>query len=433
MTTSRFTRRQFMHRTLASGAAAYAAARLAGCAATPATNPAPAPPIAAPRPDPSTPILYWTAQTEASLAWPVTTLSSGWVEYGATPSLGNKATAGDDIADYTEGFSAAALRDTGMDQTRPQNLDPKVLRARLKNLPPGTQIFYRIHTQPQDGSPVLSGNLRQFTLPDAHAPQARIAFWNDTHDNQEILKSLHALTPKEPTDLLVWNGDASNNIDREDQIVPIYLAPAKGLDITRDFPLIFVRGNHDQRGRMAAKLGHYSALRSSYLSFRLGPVAAIVLDTGEDKPDNHPTFQGRPAAEPLLQKQAAWLAAEILKPGIADAPFRIVICHMPLRWRDETLPDYAGSGYDHFCVRGRALWHDTLVRWKAQLVISGHTHESLFMPPSAAFPYAQIIGGAPQPNNSRLLRLTATPQSLKIRSLSLTNTLSREESFSPLK
>ena len=346
---------------------------------------------------------------------------------------GKKTVAGEDVADYVEGFSAAALQGAGVGGAfGPADVDAKVLRARLKDLAPGGQIFYRVHTRPEGGGPGIYGEVRQFTLPDARAAETRIAFWNDTHDNQEILKSLHALTGKESTDLLVWNGDASNNIDREDQIVPIYLTPGKGLDIARTLPMVFVRGNHDERGRMAVRLGHYSAMRRSYCSFRIGPVAAIVLDTGEDKPDNHSTFQGRPAFEPLLRKEAEWLAEEVRKPGIVDAPYRVVICHMPLRWRDEGPQDYAQTGYDRFCVRGRGVWHETLVRWKAQVVISGHTHESLFMPGNAAFPYAQIIGGGPQSNSARLLRLNADGQGLKIRTLELSGKVLREEAFSPV-
>jgi hypothetical protein len=255
------------------------------------------------------PMLYWTGEREASLSWPVKALARGWVEYGPTPALGMAAAAGDDVADYVEGFSEAGLRGAGMDVVSgTPNLDAKVLRARLANLTPGRRVHYRVHTQPVEGSSSYSA-VRQFTLPDARAAEARVAFWNDTHDNQQTLRSLQALMLNEPADLLVWNGDASNNLEREDQLVPIYLAPGKDLDISRAQPIVFVRGNHDERGRMAARLGHYSAMRRSYLSFRIGPVAALVLDTGEDKPDNHPTFQGRPAFEPLLRKEAEWLAA----------------------------------------------------------------------------------------------------------------------------
>jgi predicted phosphodiesterase len=434
MNTPHLTRREFLQRTLAGGAAAAAGA-LAGCvsggSAASASSPPPTDGVI--RPTECIPMLYWTGEREASLSWPVKALSRGWVEYGSSPVMGRKAMAGDDVADYAEGFSEAALQAAGMSGvSAPPNLDAKVLRARLKDLAPGQPVYYRVHTQPEDGQSIY-GEVRQFTLPDGRATDARLAFWNDTHDNQETLKSLQALTSKEPADLLVWNGDASNNIEREDQIVPIYLAPGKGLDITRTLPMVFARGNHDERGRLAARLGHYSAMRRSYFSFRIGPVAALVLDTGEDKPDNHPTFEGRPAFEPLLKKQSEWLAAEIGRPGIADAPYRLVICHIPLRWRDEKPQDYAQSGYDRFCVRGRALWHESLVRWKAQVVISGHTHESRFLAANEAFSYAQITGGGPQPNVARLMRLNANRQTLAVQTLDLTGKVLREERFSPIR
>jgi hypothetical protein len=435
MGSSQFTRREFVRRGLACGAAAVAAERLIGCASAPAVveTASPTPAEGVLRPAECRPMLYWTGEREASLAWPVSVLSRGWVEYGATPAMGKRAVAGDDVADYVEGFSAAALAGAGMAGVAgPMDVDAKVLRARMKGLMPGGRVYYRVHTQPEGGGQSLYGEVRQFTLPDARATEARMAFWQDTHDNREILQALHRLTGSEATDLLVWNGDVSNNTEREDQIVPLYLAPGGGLDVTQALPLVLVRGNHDERGRMAARLGHYSGMRRSYLSFRIGPVAAIVLDTGEDKPDNHPTFGGRPAFEPFLRKEGAWLAEEIQRPGIADAPFRIVICHMPLRIKDETPPDYAGSGYDHFCVRGRAVWHESLVRWKAQVVMSGHLHESLFLPGDAAFPYAQMIGGGKVPAAARLLRLNADGRALRIRVVDLAGKVQREESFAPL-
>jgi hypothetical protein len=164
--------------------------------------------------------------------------------------------------------------------------------------------------------------------------------------------------------------------------------------------LAFSWGNHDVRGPWAYRLPEIVATPNGrpYYSFRSGPVAAIVLNTGEDKPDDHPTFGGRVAFEQFRREQAAWLAEQIRRPGIADAPYRVVFCHMPLRWTTEpilTAADYAGGGYDNYSRVSRDLWDASLRAWGTQVLISGHTHESAWIPATAEFPYAQLTGGAP--------------------------------------
>jgi predicted phosphodiesterase len=325
--------------------------------------------------------------------------------------------AGEEIADFVGGFTTLAIHNGATDRPEPIT---DALRARLNELVPGQSIYYRVHWRSLDGmGPTVAGEVRKLILPDPEAKRAAIAIWNDTHDHHDTLRALHKLTAKEPTDLLVWNGDVSNNIELEEQIVPLYLAPAQGLDITPRFPMVFARGNHDIRGRMAFRLGHYTGFRESYYSFRAGPVAGIVLDTGEDKPDNHPSFQGRVAFESYLREQAGWLASEIKRPGIADAQYRLVFCHIPLRWRNEAQPDYAHGGFDHVSLRGRTLWHASLVRWKADMVVSGHTHEWRFIAADKSFPYAQLVGGGPLAQSACLLRLNAGNEGINIRIVAL--------------
>ncbi len=48
----------------------------------------------------------------------------------------------------------------------------------------------------------------------------------------------------------------------------------------------------------------------------------------------------------------------------------------------------------------RDEWHDALVDWKAQVVISGHMHRTAYLPGNEDFPYAQLVGGGPKPNQA---------------------------------
>lgn len=387
---------------LATGAMA-ADAPPAGAPAPKPPAPAPAPPVP-PAPLPpaeavSAPVAWWSGARELTLTWAVSNQARGWVEYGPTEALGRKAT-GNDF-----GFTVSGRF---------------VIKISLHELAPGDTVFYRVWTQPQTSKdPAKAGPLRRVKVPSAEAAEAHLAVWNDTHDREATLKRLHALTLADPPDALLWNGDVSNDIQRETDIPGLYLAPAKGLDLGALAPVLFVRGNHDVRGGAAWALPQYTGTRRPFYSFRIGPLAGIVLDTGEDKPDDHPSFGGRAAFAPLIREQAAWLAEEIRRPHLASAPYRVLFCHIPLRWKDERAPDYLADGYDHFSRRGRDAWHDSLVKWGAQLVVSGHTHQSHYLPADGAFPYAQLVGGGPNLGEARLLRFLANRERLRVRMLDI--------------
>ncbi len=303
----------------------------------------------------------------------------------------------------------------------------RVLRIRLRGLKPGRTYRYRVVVRPvsgRDKNPVTGATHTLRTLnPDA--PATAFCVWNDTHDVAPTLAALAKLTNAEPADFLLWNGDISNNIDREDRIAGLFLSPAGGVNLAEGPPVLITRGNHDVRGVAANRLAQYIDRPEGrpYHAFRSGPVGAVVLDTGEDKPDDFPGFDGMVNFAELIREQAEWLAREIEKPYLRDAPYKVVFCHIPLRWRDESRPDYAKGGYDHWSERGRLAWHDALVKWGAQLVISGHTHERLHLPATAAFPYSQIVGGGPGrggftgEDRPYLIRVNADAKSLRVRLL----------------
>jgi hypothetical protein len=184
--------------------------------------------------------------------------------------------------------------------------------------------------------------------------------WNDTHLNNASIQKLHDVTPG--ADFLLWNGDTCNDWKSEELLIPTLLYPGER-DITAGRPLFLTWGNHDVRGPHGFQMPDIVATPGGrpFYAFRSGPMAAICLHTGEDKPDSHPSFRGRVAFDRLRREQAKWLADTIRRPEIRDAPFRIVFCHIPLRWVDESVQDYAHGGFDRHSGRSRDAWHDLLV------------------------------------------------------------------------
>lgn len=305
----------------------------------------------------------------------------------------------------------------------------KVLRVRLSGLPADTEIKYEVVTEAGQGdAEVVRSGPRLFRTLAPGRESTRFVVWNDTHQNAETLQRLDKLTPA--ADFMIWNGDTCNDWHEESLIAPTLLHPA-GCDFTARRPLQLVWGNHDVRGRYGFLVPDYVATPEGkpYCAIRSGPVAAICLHTGEDKADDHPSFAGRADFQPLREEQARWMKQVVESdPLIRDAPYRVVFCHIPMRWTDET----TDAGYDWFSKRSRDLWHGVLVQWKTQVVISGHTHRSAWIPASGDFPYPQMVSGGPKPEAARWIEGTADAKSLRLTMRDLEGKTTMEQSFQPL-
>ena len=394
-------------RFLLQSAGGSLAGGLAAARGAPATAPLPADGAAGPIVQ-SPPVVMAPRADGAEIVWAVARLARGRVEVDA----GGKTRV---FAGTPDGFA-------------PQG--DRVLRVRLDGLKPGTVCRYRTITEA--GAPPAAREespWRTFRTLDPAASATHFAVWNDTHNQAPVLGKLDDLTPE--VDVLFWNGDTCNNWDEENWIAPTLLHPG-GRDLTARRPLCFVWGNHDVRGRWAFRAPAYVAMPQGrpFHAFRSGPVAFVCLHTGEDKPDDHPSFEGRAAFEPLRREQAAWLRDHVLAtPGLCDAPFRVVVCHMPMRMADET----GKADYDLFGKRSRDLWHDPLVAWKAQVVVSGHAHQPAWVPASDAFPYAQLIGGGPKPENATWIDGQAGPGGLRLVMRKLDGSVVADQTLQPVR
>ena len=308
-------------------------------------------------------------------------------------------------------------------------LSEHVLKFRLPPLPAGTTVRYRVvaraagwikvrqfyHAEFKAG-PTQTSDERSFRTLDSSAESTRFVVWNDTHENDETLASLRALTTPLKPDFLLWNGDQSNDIHFERDMAGQFLAPS-GLAIADRWPLAYVRGNHDVRGPAARALPNFTGTPDDryFYGFRSGPVAAIVLDTGEDKPDANPLLGGMAAFEAMQRDQATWLKEIVREPWFREAPHRVMFCHIPLWFRHPRLPNNRFDG-TRFC---RELWAPTLLEAGVKLVISGHTHDFVWMPAGAEQPIAQLIGGGPQPKTATLIHITATRAELSLKMMKL--------------
>lgn len=358
-----------------------------------------------------TPLVLMSPRADGIEAvWSVTRLSRGRLEWESGPKTNGQA--------GTDAFGFV-----------PQSSG--VLRVRVSGLQPGTTYRVRSHTIAADTGETVVSEWKTFKTLNPRAETTRFVMWNDTHMQTETIRALNAASP--PADFLVWNGDTCNDWSKEEAIIPALLHPGE-CDITAGRPLFVTWGNHDCRGLYAFRMPEVIATPTGrpFYAFRSGPLAVICLHTGEDKPDHHPSFRGRVSFDALRAEQARWLATIIEQPEFRDAPYRLVFCHIPLRWRDESPQDYDKSGFDRHSGRSRAAWNKQLVGWKAQVILSGHTHQPIWMAPVESLPYGQITGGGPKLEAATWTEGVADGKQLKIAVRNLAGTVMHEATFRPV-
>lgn len=173
----------------------------------------------------------------------------------------------------------------------------------------------------------------------------------------------------EALDLLVLNGDIPNHSGDIACFTTIYNIAAQ---LTNgEIPVVFSRGNHDTRGIYAEKFEDYTPTDhgKSYYTFRVGHVWGIVLDCGEDKPDDHAAYGHTICCEDFRRRQIDYLKEVIAtckkeyeELGVKN---RLVICHIPFS-------EQLGIEKDTY-----SEWASLLSKKiRPQLMICGHIHKA---------------------------------------------------------
>ena len=347
------------------------------------------------------PCLQAPAETTMGVTWCVSGLAKGVVEVADNPEMANARTV------KSGGYGLVPI-------------DVAALEVRLEGLKPATRYWYRTVTTPftdykniydaKLGAPVV-GKVHSFTTLGAGA-KTHFAVMNDTHAQWKAFDLVTRKMKELKPGVILWNGDATNTTQEKETAVQIFLdPPVAAKDYAADIPTCFVSGNHDFRGSWISKKEEvmqprHPAERSGAewdlkwnFAVRMGDVALIGMDTGEDKPDGHPKWFGLANFEPYRKAQAAWLEKALARPDIASAKFKVLFCHIPL-YAAPDHPDYPHDGvkidphdYAYWSRECHDLWSPILVKNGVQLVICAHKHKYRFDPATPERPWAQIVGG----------------------------------------
>ena len=259
----------------------------------------------------------------------------------------------------------------------------RVHRVTVRGLEPGTCYRYRIFAQQileRESSHPIGGRVAasrvykhepyRMTTLDASRPKVRFSVVNDIHGNDSLLCRLLDGVTRANTDLVFFNGDMTSSVDSEEQIARAYLGPASKL-FASEVPLVMVRGNHENRGTFSYRLSDYVVTPEGrfYYMFRQGPVCFVVLDCGEDKPDNDIEYSGLADFDRYRAEQAEWLRRAVASDEFRNAPLRIVLLHIPplhYDWhgghevQERFMPLLQGAGVD--------------------LLLCGHLHRAFYTP-----------------------------------------------------
>ena len=213
----------------------------------------------------------------------------------------------------------------------------------------------------------------------------------DVHYHFEEAKNL-AKYFGEDTDLLIFNGDIG-----EVETINNYIAVLRfvGEASKGKVPVVFVRGNHDTRGRLAELYADYfpTENKATYFTFKVGTLRGIALDCGEDKPDAHKEYNGVNIFEIYRRRELEFLRSLEGKYDFAVSHVCPAIAH-----------EEAGSVFD---IEREVYteWNKELARLGIKFMLSGHFHRAYILEKNDArsllpHEYSVIIGSANDDNGS---------------------------------
>jgi len=342
------------------------------------------------------PYLQNPSPSSMTIVWFTNKPSASWVEFGTGESRGT-------FPEFGSLISTAKPSRHGLitaNETRHM--------VTIDGLKPGKSYPYRVIAreivkfEPYEvvyGESV-AGTMNEFRTLDLKTTAFQFDVFQDIHTDPLRLNVLLQVPGGDKTELRFFNGDTVSDLSREASIFEGFLDAAVSRFAARS-PFIYIRGNHDTRGLLARRLEEYFPPREGrfYSSFDHGPVHFLVLDSGEDKPDDSPVYAGLADFDRYRLQEAEWLKAEVRSDAFLRSAFRVVLVHMP-PFGKGTTPESLGK-----------IWGPILNEAGIDVVLSGHYHRLIKIDPAPgrnAFP----ILCAPQ---NALIRAEVRPEGIGLK------------------
>lgn len=341
------------------------------------------------------PYLQNPVDNGVTVMWETTIPAYSWVEFGTdTTNLSRVRLLIDGQAEFNE----------------------SIHKIRLENLQPGTTYYYRVCSQEillykayrkVMGNTAKSG-FHSFTLPKPDADSFTAVVFNDLHQHNETFRALCRQIEGLDFDFVVFNGDCVDdpaNHDQATRFVSLLTETVHGDRI----PTFFLRGNHEIRNAYSVGLRkHYDYVGGkTYGAFNWGDTRIVMLDCGEDKPDDHPEYSGLNDFTRLRQEQVDFMHQEFSSKAFKKADKRILIHHIPIY-------GYLGKN------QCEALWKPILEKAPFDVALHGHTHRHAFHPKGEqGNPYPVFIGGGYKLEGATVMIVEKRKEVLRVKMLNV--------------
>ena len=283
-------------------------------------------------------------------------------------------------------------------------------KVRVEGLEPGKTYNYRIRSTEilryqayriYYGD-TLTGRKQSFTTPDPSKEITRAIVFNDIHERSNLIGEFLSKTEIENPDMVFFNGDMIDYMQDKNQVFDGFL-DSSVFYFAGEIPFCFVRGNHETRGMLARDFKSLFDFDSDrfYYAFTNGPVHFIVLDCGEDKPDNNRYYYGLADYDSYRLKELEWLKEHVKSDEFRKARYRVVLTHMPV-----IRSDRAGHGMQFMAEN----FGPVLRKAGIDLMIAGHTHRVAFLTgDESGFSYPVVVS-----SNNTFTELDASKNTLSI-------------------
>ena len=287
-------------------------------------------------------------------------------------------------------------------------------KIRIDGLQPGQKYYYRVCSQEillYQAYKKVFGNTAQsafseFTLPATDTDSFTAVVFNDLHQHTQTFRALCQQIKNVNYDFVVFNGDCVDDPVDHNQATSFISELTEGVCGDR-IPTFFMRGNHEIRNAYSIGLrDHYDYVGDrTYGSFNWGDTRIVMLDCGEDKPDDHWVYYGLNDFTQLRNEQVDFPKKELSSKEFKKAGKRVLIHHIPL---------YGNDG-KNLCAN---LWTKLLEKAPFNISLNAHTHKYAYHPKGElGNNYPVIIGGGYKMDGATVMILEKKKDELRVKVL----------------
>lgn len=286
-------------------------------------------------------------------------------------------------------------------------------QVRLSGLQTGVTYYYRVCSQEilsykaysKAFGETAKSPFYRFTLPDRTEKDFTALIFNDIHNQHKTMEALCAQVKEVDYDFVVFNGDCFDAPAVKEEAVRSLSFYNDCVGASR-VPVFYVRGNHEIRSAYSIHLHELFDYigGKTYGAFNWGDTRFVLLDCGEDKPDDHWVYYGLNDFTQLRNDQVDFLREELKSKDYRKAAKRVLIHHIPI--------------YGNLCEYNPCLdlWGGLLDKAPFNVSLNAHYHGYTFFPTGkAGNPFPVFVGGGYSLEDAVVMVLTKQGDHLNIK------------------